>query len=293
MVDRCLMKRRDSPRLGDVVPTARGVVVTHLLADAVMAKVLPALEAARIEALPVKGFVTARQLYGDVSERPITDVDLRVRPRDVEPLARLVAREGWTLVRDSKAYRNVIFRIGSLDVDVEAAVGPPGLCGLSIDAMLARAEPVQGAGFVYKRPEIHDHALFLCVNAFKDKLTRAAPWALRDLEKVVRDARFEVPQFLARVEESRVVAITWIVADWMARVRGDHAWREILEQLGHAPRPLFMRLYRVLQARDDDSLPLRLLSRAASDAPLQRARALAAALRWEVEERRANRKPFL
>jgi hypothetical protein len=118
---------RGTRRLGEETPSARSVVATHLLADAVLAGVLAAFDEAKIEALPVKGIITATQLYADVRERPLTDIDLRVAPRDLARVVAVAERHGWAVHRVSPRYGNVVFDMGGLSVDVEAAVGPPGL----------------------------------------------------------------------------------------------------------------------------------------------------------------------
>ena len=56
-------------------------------------------------------------------------------------------------------------------VEVETSVGPPGLCGLAVDTMIAHA--TRGAEG-HLEPELHEHALLLAVNVFKDKLAGLA-----------------------------------------------------------------------------------------------------------------------
>jgi hypothetical protein len=277
---------RSPIRHGSIVPSKRVTFVSHLVAQAVLAKVLPRFEADGIVALPVKGIVTGGELYADVTERPITDIDLRVVPERLEDVARIVTREGWQRVVYSRAYGNIGFRVDRFSIDVETTVGPPGLCSLRVADMITRATRTPPP-ISQLRPEIHDHAILLCVNVFKDKITRAAPWALRDVELIVARPDFVIDEFIARVQVSRVVSLVWIVADWMATARESARWAAVRDRLGPSPRPLYARLYRTLLARDDDSLPLRLLARAGSDAKRERARALWTAMRWEIERRRA------
>lgn len=60
------------------------------LAETLVA-VLSGLEAAGVQAMPVKGLVIAEQLYGSLSLRPAADLDVLVRP-DSMPAARAVLR---------------------------------------------------------------------------------------------------------------------------------------------------------------------------------------------------------
>ena len=54
------------------------------LADT-LSDVLATLSAAGVEAMPVKGLVLAEHLYGDIAARPCADLDVLVRPGDLEP----------------------------------------------------------------------------------------------------------------------------------------------------------------------------------------------------------------
>jgi hypothetical protein len=65
------------------------------LADT-LREVLDAIEAAGVDALPVKGLVLAETLYGDIGARPCADLDVLVRPPDL-PRAREALRDiGFT-----------------------------------------------------------------------------------------------------------------------------------------------------------------------------------------------------
>jgi hypothetical protein len=285
------MAKAPVPRHGDVRPSKKDVFVTHLLAESILARALPRFEAAGVDVLPVKGIVTAGLLYDDVSERPITDIDLRIRPRDLERALEVGKRAGWTLLRYSRPYLNVVFRTDGLSLDVEASIGPPGLCAIDVGDMITRARRVESPyGYRYLEPELHDHAVVLCVNAFKDKLSRCAPWAVSDVERIARLPAFDPDRFIEAARRGAALSMAWIVADWMAEERGVAAWRTVRDRIGAAPRAVYARLYRALQRRDDNSLPLRLLTRAASDAPWLAARAIATAALWELDTRLADRK---
>ena len=269
-------------------PNTQTTFVAHLLAEAVLAKVLPRLGVSGVVALPVKGVVTAYELYQDVAERPISDIDLRVVPEHLDRVAAVVAEGGWELLRYSKPYENIVFRVNGLCVDVEASVGPPGLCSLRVADMIARAERGGQRGYPHLRPETHDHAILLCVNAFKDKLTRAAPWAIRDVERIVTQPDFDADRLVAHAKASDVLGIVAIVAEWMATERQSVIWGDIRRRIGPSPRPVYGRLFRELMRRDDNSLAIRLLARAGADSRAQQARALLMALLWEADARRKS-----
>jgi hypothetical protein len=254
------------------------------MAQETLREVLTVAHAAGIDVLPVKGVVTARTLYADPAERPLADIDVRVRPRDVARLARVGERAGWAVHSRSWTYQNVVFAVRERHVDVEASVGPRAMCALSIDTMLSRSsEHVEPFGFSHRRPEVHDHALLMCFNVFKDKLAHAAPHAVEDVVRIARAPGFLPGRLAELAREARSAAVVAIVADWLAP--RESRWREVSRALGD-PRPTFSRAYRGLVERGETTtMPMRLLMRTGSDSPLRRAEALAWSFAWTIETR--------
>ena len=240
----------------------------HEHARLVLERVLAGCSESGIDVLPVKGILTARLFYRDPGERPIRDVDLRVRDRDLPLVERAGQRGGWRLLSRSWAYRTLAFDVLGFLVEFESHVGPPGLCALRVDDMLRRARAATDPlGLPHLQPELHDHAVLLCVNAFKDKLIDAVPGAIRDLEILPMQAGFDPGRFVRLAVESQVATIAWIVADWLVEARCSTAWREIREDLGRVvPRRRYARLFsRAVRSRRPPRQALRLLARAGSD----------------------------
>ncbi len=258
----------------------------HAHARLALERVLGVCQKAGIDVLPVKGILTAHLFYADPGQRPIQDIDLRVRPRDLGPIRRAGAGAGWRQLSRSMAYGTLGFDVLGFLVEFESHVGPPGLCGLSIDQMLRRATPcVDPFGMPHLQPEIHDHALLGCVNAFKDKIVDAPPWALRDLEIVPGQAGFSPQRLAALARECGTTSIVWIVASWLASASDSSSWREVREQLGSAaPRRAYAQVFnRAIRARHPQRQVLRLLARAGSDDRSQRMLALCAMLLEGIE----------
>jgi hypothetical protein len=240
----------------------------HEHARLVLEEVLGCCAEGGIDVLPVKGILTAHLFYRDPGERPIRDIDLRVRPCDLANVERAGRQKGWRLVSRSWAYRTLAFDVLGFLVEFESHVGPPGLCGLRVDDMLLRARAsVDPLGVPHLQPEIHDHAIHLCVNAFKDKLIDAVPGAIRDLEILPAHVGFVPARFASLAAESSVVTIAWIVANWLVEVRRSMAWRDLRQRLGRlAPRWPYARLFdRAIRARVPPRRALRVLARAGSD----------------------------
>jgi hypothetical protein len=220
--------------------------VSHQIGAARLRRVVEAFAAARIDILPVKGILTGRTLYADVAERPISDVDLRIRPRDV-PRAIAVGRaQGWITIGRSPRFGEVSFVLGGMLVELEAHVGRPGMCAITVDELLSRAvRSVAPFGFAHLQPETNDHALVLCLNAFKDRLPGGDTGATRDLERIVALPEFDAATLAERASRGGVATAVWLVADWLARERGAEAWTGVRDLLGSAPPDVaYARAYR-------------------------------------------------
>jgi hypothetical protein len=249
----------------------------HEHARLALEQVLAGCRDGGVEVLPVKGILTARLFYSDPGQRPIQDVDLRVRPEDLNRVRRIGERSGWRLVSRSRAYGTLGFEVLGFLVEFESHVGPPGLCALRVEDMLRRATPYTGAlGVSHLQPELHDHALHLCVNAFKDKLVDALPGAVRDLELLPECEGFSAEKLAALAKDVGAATILWLVATWIARTRGAPGWGRVRDALGRsAPRPAYTALFeRAVQARLPWRRWLTVLARAGADRRAQRLRAL-------------------
>lgn len=258
--------------------------VQQLLSAEALHAVVDLCAKENIDVLPVKGVITGRFLYDDVSERPLSDVDVRVRPRDLGRLLVAGRRAGWGVIRVQRAYANVVFDVCGRMVDVEGTVGPPGLCGLSVDAMIARSSFDASLGFGHRVPELHDHALLLCVNVFKDKLVSASSHAISDLTRIAGVAPFEPRRLAALAQATGAATLVWIVADWLARERAAEPWRLVRGALHPPPRPRYAALFRRwTEDGGAGSLRLRLLVRLAHDSKTRRAFAMAALAAMSVE----------
>ena len=234
-----------------------------------------------IPVLPVKGIITAHTLYDVPAERRLNDVDIRIRPRDYEPLGELARRRRWALVEAKRVYRNYVLRVQDVEIDVECHVGPPQLCALRVEDMLARATTTDVLGVPTLVPDLVDHAALLVVNVFKDKLVLARDWALRDLERLAMRPAFDPEAIAARLLESRARTIGWIVANHLVVERGVTNWSAVRDALG----PIKRKLYAFALAKSRNraaSWPSIVLARVGSDDPVQRIRALLTMGHWAL-----------
>lgn len=241
----------------------------------------PALEAEGIPWLVVKGAALAHILYADPAERPLADLDVRIRPVDYARTKRALAQAGATLLGEAPSYGNLVADVEGQMVDVETMLSAPRVTRLSVDDFLLRSRELTVWGGVRVRvPSTVDHALLLAANLVKDKLTLAASWSYRDTRVIADLPDFDASVFVARAFEARMPTIARIVAENFAAE--SPGWAAAHERLGPGPRPRTIRAYRWLAEGHPGSMAARIMARIVTDDPGDRARALAIAGYWEV-----------
>jgi hypothetical protein len=263
----------------------------HLRARAALEHALARLDEAGIPALVVKGALLAHTLYASPIERPIRDVDLRVRPVDLARAGRILAgAPGAKALVRSRVYGSWVVSFERVELDLESAIGPPFVCGIPVEAILARAQrTTEGLGFPHWRPEIHDHALLLIVNLFKDRFLDVPPWKLGDLVRLVRAPGFDPATFHERVREAECTTVAHVVANVVATLAESREWEEMAARIVPARRRYAARILSdlgVKQARP--ALWRRISARACADSRSRALAALGASGLHEIE-RRLNR----
>jgi hypothetical protein len=204
----------------------------HLRAALVLQAVLARFEEHGIAVLPVKGVVTARTLYEDMALRHSGDVDLRLRRTDYRRAIRLARALGWSPRKGTPVLWQTVLTLMGCEVDIECTLGPPGLCAISVDDLLRRAQGDRTLfGFPVRTIDLHDHALVLALNAYKDWFS-CLPWSLEDLRRIVRVPGFEPSILVQRAREGRISSVLWLVADWLVREKGVTDWQVVRDGIG-------------------------------------------------------------
>jgi hypothetical protein len=247
----------------------------HEYAAEAFRQVVNVTRAGGVVVLPVKGIVLAHTLYDRVEERPMVDVDFRVRRQDLKRLASILRSAGWTVGVPSRQLGTMEIHASRTLVEFESSIGPPGVCAIGVEDMMARATMRKTLGVDHLEPEVHDHALLLCVNAFKDKLVLAAPWVREDLHRIAATPDFDVRELLARVAEAELGTLVWIVADWLSADSRATAWADVRNSLGGRRRRRYAAMYTQLVRSAPESVAMGLIARAASDSLALRVKAIA------------------
>jgi hypothetical protein len=211
-------------------------------------------------------------------ERPLSDIDLLIRPRDFVPALRVARAASWPIVWDSKVLGSVNFIVDNMAVDVAVSLGPPGTSAMGVRELLERSERrVEPLGFPHSQIELHDHALLMSVDAFKDKLW-VKEWASRDLQMIAEMPGFEPLRLVQLARTARLETMLSIVAYWMSEQMRSRPWTTIHDSIPSGDvRSAYAKKYLALAAAPADRHRWRLacLARTVSDAPARRAWALA------------------
>jgi hypothetical protein len=136
-----------------------------------------------IHAIPYKGPILARAVYGEMSQRQFSDLDLMVRPSEMKPVAELLLAEGyeqqWQLTpRQERAYlrsdcERLFSRDGQIFIDVHwATVRNYFPLKLALERYRARLQPVSIESCVMGSFAPPDLLIILCVHASKDLWAR-------------------------------------------------------------------------------------------------------------------------
>lgn len=258
---------------------------TYVAAARTMRLYLDVCAEAGIETLIVKGAVTALLLYDDVAERPLTDVDARVRAEDLTRLSAAASARGFQVVYEGGAYGGLTLLHRDITVDVETHVGAPHMTSLGMDQLFAAKVFVKGQdGHDVPTLDTAHHAFFLAVNCFKDKLVGAQSWALEDARRIVRLPDFSREKLLDVARRARAVTLLFLVADHFAK-EGHAEWAQIRDEIASPPRPIYAALWKQLGSRRPGSPAFRLLTRLVSDSPRGWLKAAERALAAERERR--------
>lgn len=270
------------------------IIAIHSQARFALRVLLEALRERRVLAAPVKGIVTAKWLYASVSERPISDVDVRTAPESLGEILSIAQRNHWTIAKRDDVYRSLEVVIEGVTFDVETHFGAPGMSALDVSAALARGTITDETfGVEHCVLTAHDHALLLALNALKDRVGQCAPWAIEDLVRVADRSEFDAEKMAAIAWSAANASALHAVATWLHETRGSARWGEVARAIGSVPREGYAKRVRekLARAASDSALDRaarRVLGRSASDRVEQRAKAIVTMGRWGLNRWRAR-----
>jgi hypothetical protein len=190
-----------------------------------LARILRRLEAHGIKAMPYKGPVLAQTLYGDVTARQFSDLDILVCPEDVQPAKIALASLGYKptielTARSERAYISSGYEYsfdgvsGSHLLEVQWRILPRFYSAdFDVAGLFEKAEQVTFAGHSFATLCVHDLLLVLCVHAAKHLWVQLS-W-LCDVAELAKSRRIDWDatwQRAHRLGLQRIVALNLLLA---------------------------------------------------------------------------------
>jgi hypothetical protein len=203
--------------------------------------VLEALDSAGVEAMPVKGLVLAEAVYGDIAARPCADLDVLVRPGDLEA-ARAALRGIGFQQRRAPGYKALVHPFhdpawargtGTAQVrlelhwalwaDSERRLGTTGLWDRAIDATIADRS--------VRTLSVEDTLLHLAIHRTRSALRLR--WVV-DVAELLRlhCATLDWASFVDRAERARARTASWMVLSLAHDLLDAPVGDDVMRQLG-------------------------------------------------------------
>lgn len=129
--------------------------------------VLLALEREKVEVIVLKGAYLAQVVYQDIGLRSMSDVDLLVRPEQLETARQVLVDLGYGTVKEEAAHHHDWYRHPDSGLDVElhwALVSAQDTVQIDHAGLWVRAIPVAIAGVPVHVPAVEDTLLHLMVH---------------------------------------------------------------------------------------------------------------------------------
>ncbi|RMH36855.1 MAG: hypothetical protein D6689_21660 [Deltaproteobacteria bacterium] len=137
---------------------------------AALAEAVAVLRRAGVAVAVIKGAAYAGWLYADPAERPMSDVDLLVRPRDRRTALRALAGLGYRPTVQPPLHHATALARGRSWIDLHVGIVQPGRTRISTDAVMARARPAAERADGALRLDPADEVLFLMASLMRAEL---------------------------------------------------------------------------------------------------------------------------
>jgi hypothetical protein len=182
-----------------------------------------------IEVIPLKGPVLAETLYGDVTARPCTDLDLLVRISDFTRAEKVLTDAGWIASSPADEYHRKFVRNGIL-VELHFGVASPRSFPFDLNGVWGRTQSSAFRSQPLKAMSEVDRALYLLLHGVKHGYSKLT-WIL-DADFALNAVRECSPQEF--VERARAQGLEQVLYTGCTMVE------ELLPR--HLPEDLFVAL---------------------------------------------------
>ena len=201
---------------------ARECLVRNLCLHRELLRLLGELNRAGVPVIPLKGSFLAHELYGDLALRPMSDIDLLVRPEDVPRSDAVLRATGCIRATEQGAdyHTSYVTRDGGdagVVVELHHHLAERHTARLDIRSVWASASRIGWEGREIWTMALPDLFLYLCLHAAKDGL--ASLRSLLDIVLVAERCRDTLP-WGALVHTVQAAGIRNPVYTTLAEARG-------------------------------------------------------------------------
>ena len=202
-------------------------------------RILDALDAHRIAAIPYKGPVLAESVYGDLALRSFSDLDILISPSDVQRAKAIVEELGYAPNLSLTGAEERLYLATGYEYSFDGPAGPnlleiqwgivPRFYAIDFDCgqLFARAVSANAGGRAVRALRPEDLLLTLCVHAAKHAWIRLC-W-LRDIAGLVELQVVDwsmIEQRAAALGIRRMLHISLLLAHRLLRANVPHPLRE-------------------------------------------------------------------
>lgn len=215
------------PALAALAERARDYLVWSLRLRSELLRLIGKFNEAAIPVIPLKGPWLADLLYPDPGLRSMSDLDVLVRPEDMERGEELILKEGYRRLlpagqEDDMYHRSFIGDVearANLVVELHHDLADSHLTRLPIAEVWASASRTIWQGHEMRTMALSDLFLYLCLHAVKDGLGslralldirliaerfgEGMPW--KKLAETIRAARLQTPVYLSLLLSQNLV----------------------------------------------------------------------------------------
>lgn len=179
-------KAAPAPLLESLRSRCKSIAIRNLSATAELRKLLLLMESKGIDALPYKGPMLTKMLYGGLELRQFGDLDIVIQPEDMQSVEKLLVAEGYRPYFGEKTAAELDAYMKSKDehtydfyhdrkqsfIEIHWRFWPPFFSLVNPKDIWHRREPAELAGITVSNFKIEDYLIILCMHGSRHRWER-------------------------------------------------------------------------------------------------------------------------
>jgi len=186
-----------------------------------------------IEIMPLKGPVLAESLYGAVSLRPSTDLDLMVHRNDFPHADELLANTGWIACKDADTYHKVFLR-DDIMVELHFGVAPADSLASDLDSIWTYSIESNFRGQPIRTMSDVDRVLYLCSHGLKHGFYRLI-WNIDILRALQAMNHTDLQSLIERARAQGLEQILYIGCEMVCEIFPEQLSSSVLTVFEQSP----------------------------------------------------------